>query len=45
MDTPKLKDTATNSQQILQVNFEDYLNGFSDNVKEIVEEIQFASSG
>ena len=29
----KLYDTATNSQQILQANFEDYLNGFSPNVK------------
>jgi type I restriction enzyme M protein len=33
----KLFDTATNNQQILQANFEDYLNGFSDNVKEIIE--------
>jgi type I restriction enzyme M protein len=33
----KLYDTATNSQQILQANFEDYLNGFSPNVKEIIE--------
>lgn len=32
----RLKDTATNSQQILVANFEDYLNGFSPNVKEIV---------
>ncbi|WP_321285801.1 class I SAM-dependent DNA methyltransferase [uncultured Sunxiuqinia sp.] len=32
----RLKDTATNSQQLLQVNFQEYLNGFSDNVKEIV---------
>jgi type I restriction enzyme M protein len=32
----KLKETATNSQQILLANFEDYLNGFSDNVKEII---------
>ena len=28
---------VTNNQQILLANFEDYLNGFSDNVKEIVE--------
>lgn len=28
--------TATNSQQILLANFEEYLLGFSDNVKEIV---------
>lgn len=33
----KLKETATNSQQILLANFEDYLNGFSDNVKEIID--------
>jgi len=33
----RLKDTATNSQQILVANFEDYLNGFSPNVKEIIE--------
>ncbi|WP_055446398.1 type I restriction-modification system subunit M [Lacinutrix mariniflava] len=32
----KIKDTATNSTQILQGNFEDYLNGFSPNVKEII---------
>jgi len=32
----RLHDTATNSQQILQANFEDYLNGFSANVKEII---------
>ena len=33
----RLFDTATNSQQILQANFEDYLNGFSANVKEIID--------
>jgi len=32
----RLYDTATNSQQILHANFEDYLNGFSPNVKEII---------
>lgn len=32
----KLKGTATNSQQKLVANFEEYLNGFSDNVKEII---------
>ena len=31
-----LHTTATNNQQILLANVEDYLNGFSDNVKEIV---------
>jgi type I restriction enzyme M protein len=39
----KLKDTATNSQQILQANFEDYLNGFSPNVKEIIEKFKLKS--
>ncbi len=33
----KLKGTATNSQQKLVANFEEYLNGFSSNVLEIVE--------
>lgn len=33
----RLKDTASNSQQLLQVNFQEYLNGFSKNVKEIVQ--------
>ena len=32
-----LHGTATNNQQILLANFEEYLNGFSANVKEIVE--------
>ena len=32
----RLHDTATNNQQILLANFEDYLNGFSSNVKEII---------
>jgi type I restriction enzyme M protein len=32
-----LYSTATNSEQILLANFEEYLNGFSDNVKEIVK--------
>ncbi len=32
----KLHNTATNSQQILQANVEDYLNGFSPNVLEII---------
>jgi type I restriction enzyme M protein len=38
-----LKDTATNSTQILQANFEDYLNGFSPNVKEIIEKFKLRS--
>ena len=33
----KLHDTATNNQQILLANFEEYLHGFSDNVKEIID--------
>ena len=32
----KLCDTATNSQQLIEANFVDYLNGFSANVKEII---------
>jgi type I restriction enzyme M protein len=39
----KLFDTATNSQQLLQTNFEDYLNGFSDNVKEIISKFKLRS--
>ena len=39
----RLYDTATNSQQILQANFEDYLNGFSDNVKEIIDKFKLKS--
>ncbi|MCD8079867.1 MAG: type I restriction-modification system subunit M N-terminal domain-containing protein [Bacteroides sp.] len=31
-----LRETATNSQQLLDANFQEYLDGFSDNVKEIV---------
>ena len=39
----RLHDTATNNQQILQANFEDYLNGFSPNVKEIIEKFKLKS--
>lgn len=39
----RLYDTATNSQQILQANFEDYLNGFSLNVKEIIDKFKLKS--
>ncbi len=39
----KIKDTATNSTQILQANFEDYLNGFSPNVKEIIDKFNLRS--
>ncbi len=35
--------TATNNQQILLANFEEYLNGFSENVKEIVERFELKS--
>jgi type I restriction enzyme M protein len=38
-----LHSTATNNQQILLANFEEYLNGFSDNVKEIVERFDLKS--
>ena len=37
----KLYDTATNSQQILQSNFQDYLNGFSANVQEIINKFNY----
>ncbi|MDM8536318.1 class I SAM-dependent DNA methyltransferase [Desulfobacterales bacterium HSG17] len=36
----RLYDTATNNQQILQANVEDYLKGFSTNVKEIIEKFK-----
>jgi len=39
----QLHQTATNSQQILLANVEEYLNGFSDNVKEIVEKFTLKS--
>lgn len=39
----KLANTATNSQQILLANFEDYLNGFSQNVKEIIDKFNLRS--
>jgi len=39
----KLYDTSTNSQQILQANFADYLNGFSPNVKEIIDKFKLSS--
>ncbi len=39
----RLKDTASNSQQILQVNFQEYLNGFSPNVKEIIQKFKLSS--
>ena len=39
----RLHDTATNNQQILLANFEDYLNGFSSNVKEIITKFKLKS--
>jgi type I restriction enzyme M protein len=39
----RLHDTSTNSQQLLQANFEEYLNGFSQNVKEIIQKFKLAS--
>lgn len=39
----KLKGTATNSQQKLIANFEEYLNGFSSNVKEIIEKFNLVA--
>ncbi len=39
----KIYDTATNSQQILLANFEDYLGGFSANVKEIIDKFKLRS--
>ena len=38
-----LYNTATNSQQMLQANFDDYLNGFSSNVKEIIDRFKLRS--
>lgn len=39
----RLHNTATNSRQLLQANMEDYLNGFSPNVKEIIEKFKLRS--
>jgi type I restriction enzyme M protein len=39
----QLHNTATNNQQILQANFEDYLKGFSKNVQEIIEKFNLKS--
>ena len=36
----KIYETATNNQQILLTNVEDYLSGFSANVKEIIEKFE-----
>lgn len=39
----KLRGTTTNSQQKLVANFQEYLNGFSSNVKEIIEKFKLAA--
>ena len=36
----RLHDTATNNQQILEANFKAYLDGFSENVKEIIKKFK-----
>lgn len=36
----QVHDTATNNQQILLANVEEYLNGFSKNVKEIIDKFK-----
>lgn len=36
----RLHNTATNSQQMLEANFSEYLDGFSPNVKEIIEKFK-----
>ena len=39
----RLHDTATNNQQILEANFKAYLDGFSENVKEIIDKFKLRS--
>ncbi|MDY7023486.1 MAG: type I restriction-modification system subunit M N-terminal domain-containing protein, partial [Cyanobacteriota bacterium] len=39
----KLVKTATNNRQILEANFKAYLDGFSDNVKEIIQKFDLRS--
>jgi type I restriction enzyme M protein len=39
----RLFNTATNNQQLLLANFEEYLNGYSPNVKEIIEKFKLKS--
>ena len=36
----KLVKTASNNRQILEANFQVYLDGFSDNVKEIIDKFE-----
>ncbi len=38
-----LHDTATNSQQFLESNFKEYIDGFSTNVKEIITKFKLRS--
>jgi type I restriction enzyme M protein len=38
-----LHDTATNSQQLLESNFKEYIDGFSTNVKEIITKFKLRS--
>lgn len=39
----KLKDTASNNQSLLLANFQEYIDGFSSNVKEIIEKFKLVS--
>lgn len=39
----RLQNTASNSQQILQTNFQEYLSGFSSNVREIVSKFELSA--
>ena len=39
----KLVSTASNNSQILEANFQNYLNGFSENVKEIIDKFKLRS--
>lgn len=39
----RLHDTATNNQQILEANFNAYINGFSPNVLEIIDKFKLKS--
>ena len=39
----RLHNTATNNQQLLEANFSSYLDGFSQNVKEIIEKFKLRS--
>ncbi len=43
LDAAAAGETASNSHQLLETNFKDYLNGFSPNVKEIIEKFKLKS--